>query len=455
MGPPTTILSLPNELLVAIAASGQHDHGPHTPVTSRSEWILSHLCRRFRDTIIAAPALWTNISISLSISWKKLQDRQQYEEILRLYLRRSIPLTVSVSLRIVVFFLAGVVELFTKWLHQIAPEMERVRSLSVDLGLEADDMGLALAPLRHLAAPNLVSLNITNHNTSSLLRCPFELFSSGTPKLSSVQLNGLLPFPIPSWMSSSSLTHLEVRAGQKDLIGDDTALLSSIVMRPIALVHLHLDLTGVVSTAPTDPQFRIPSLQSLSIHINENHNQLHLAFILDLFDCPVLTELAIAGSHGDQIFYLFQLLVPSVPRSTFPVLRSLSFIYEYAEGCSCREDTFLGSRIDHSNGTLLFPALSSLSLVGQCFTARLVKEILGAQALPWPHLKTLTLSPIKSISDVRKALQDAVQRSPLPIPKLRLGQALFFLEDWQDGRVDVEVFDPEEILKPFRKSCSW
>ncbi|KAK7062329.1 F-box domain-containing protein [Favolaschia claudopus] len=426
----TTILSLPNELLLAIAAAGQHDHGTHTSVDSRSEWILSHLCRRFRHATLAAPALWTNISISLSISWKKLQDRQHYEEILSLYLRRSIPLKVSVSLRVVIFFMAGVVELFTKWLHQIAPDMERVRSLSIDLGLQADDLGLAFAPLRYLAAPNLVYLDITNHNTNTLYRCPFELCSLGTPKLSSVRLDGLLPFPIPSC--------------------DDAALLSSIVARPIALVDLRLDLTGVASSAPTDPQFRIASLQSLRIHINENYNQPHLAFILDLFDCPALTELAIAGSHGDQIFYLFQL--PSVPRSTFPVLRSLSFIYEYAEGCSCREDTPLGSRIDDSNGMLLFPALSSLSLVGQCFTARLVKEILGAQALPWPHLKTLTVSPVNSISDVRKALQDAVQRSPQPIPKLRLGQALFFTEDWQDDRGHVEVFDPEEMLKPFRKS---
>ncbi|KAK7062295.1 F-box domain-containing protein [Favolaschia claudopus] len=451
MSPPTTILSLPNELVVAIAASGQHDRGTHKPVTTRSEWILSHLCHRFRHVIVAAPALWTNISISLSISWRKLQDRQQYEEILRLYLHRSIPLKVSVCLGIVIPSTDGVIELFTNWLHRVAPEMERVRSLSVDLGLHADDLGLAFAPLRHLAAPNLVHLDITNHNTNSLYRCPFELFSLGTPKLSCVRLDGFLPFPIPSWMSSSSITHLEVESGEKDLIGDDVAFLSSILMQPTALVHLRLDLTWDIQH--TDPRIRILSLQSLSIHINESQGPMHLVFILDLFDCPALTELAIAGSHGDQIFALLEL--PGFPRSSFPVLRSLSFIYRYAyaEGCSCWEDTLISPvhRTEHPNNTPLFPALSSLSLVGQCSTARLVRKILGAQPLPWPPLKTLTVSPIKGIPDVSKALQDAVQRSPQRIPKLRLGRALFLSEKWRESGVDVEVVDLEELVKPFRE----
>ncbi|KAK7062298.1 hypothetical protein R3P38DRAFT_2597335 [Favolaschia claudopus] len=441
-----TILSLPNELLIAIAAAGQEDTRSHSPTAQKSEWILSRLCRRLRNTVVGAPTLWTNIEGSRDYFNTPGHRVRRSGEILRLYLHRSIPLNVAVSLRIV----AGVdSETLADWIIQVAAEINRVESLSVVLASAQNEFTEEFAPLRCLAAPNLLHLEIANISTTSRQRCPLELFSAGAPKLSCVRMYGFFPSPVPPWVST--LTHLKIENESRQLFhtsADRRIYLSLIRTQPISLVHLHLDISMNFNTLPTDYQIHIPSLEFFAVHVDDTEGQEYLRDIMDFVDCPALTELVVIGSHGDQ--FLLVLNMSRFPRVSFPVLRALSLINLDEDGCSCEQDMPHPIRTISSHATPLFPALSSLAIINHCFTPQLVKEIMGPEALPWPSLRTLTLCPSENISGVRSAVGDAVRQSPQSIPILRLSPALLFPSDWVEGPLDaIEVVDLEEVVKPF------
>ncbi|KAK7062332.1 hypothetical protein R3P38DRAFT_2834739 [Favolaschia claudopus] len=437
-----TILSLPNELLIAIAAAGQEDISTHSSTAQKVEWTLSRLCRRLRNTVVGAPTLWTKIEVSCD-RLKDLAHSQRFSEILRLYLRRSVPLNVAVFLRERV----GDSEPLTDWIIQVAAEINRVKWLSVVLASAEDDFTQEFAPLRCLAAPNLLHLEIANISVESTGRRPLELFSAGARKLSFARMYGCFPSPIPPWVST--LTHLQIENGSHQHFhsaADEMIYLSLIRTQPISLVYLHLDISMNFNTLPTDYQIHIPSLEFFAVYIDDTEGQEYLRDIMDFVDCPALTELVVIGSHGDQL--LFVLNMSRFPRSSFPVLRSLSLIN--LDGCSCEQDMPHPTRTLSSHSTPLFPALSSLVIINHCFTPQLVKEIMGTEALPWPSLRTLTLCPSENISGVRSAVGDAVRQTPQSIPILRLSRALLFPLDWFEGRLDaIEVFDPEEVVKPF------
>ncbi|KAK7013131.1 hypothetical protein R3P38DRAFT_3008872 [Favolaschia claudopus] len=258
---------------------------------------------------------------------------------------------------------------------------------------------------------------------------------------------GFFPSPIPPWVST--LTHLKIENESRQLFhisADEMIYLSLIRTQPISLVHLHLDLS--VNTVPTDCQIHISTLQFFAVYIDDTEGQDYLRDIMDFVDCPALTELVVIGSHGDQL--LFVLNMSRFPRVSFPVLRSLSLINLDEDGCSCEQDMPHPTRTLSSHATPLFPALSSLVIINQCFTPQLVKEIMGTEALPWLNLKTLTLCPSENISGVRSAVGDAMRQTPQNIPMLRLSSALLFPSDWVEDRLDaIEVVDPEELVKPF------
>jgi hypothetical protein len=207
------------------------------------------------------------------------------------------------------------------------------------------------------------------------------------------------------------------------------------------LVHLHLDISWIFTPAR---QFHIPTLKFLHILVSDSEDEFYLLDMVDLFDTPALTEFIIDGTHGDQIFVLFN--SPSLPHSSFSALTSFSFINRYS--CSCESDGHHDFS-DTMSSPPLFPALSSLTLVHQCFTSDFVKYFLGPSSRPWPGLKTVTLCPKKDdYDDVWDALEDAVdskRQSGQPLPKLRLFRALSTLEAWQENAwqgngADVEVF---------------
>ncbi|KAJ7839568.1 hypothetical protein B0H14DRAFT_3869700 [Mycena olivaceomarginata] len=440
------IYSLPQELLVAIVTAEQEDRRARavglepTRTVFNSEWALSHTSRRFRDAIVGAPALWTLIEIDLD-----LPVFPGCVEILKLYLQRSNRCHLSVTLRSYSPEDHG----FTKGLSEILPHVERLWKFAIILYTRS--VAKVLAPLRDVGAPHLQNLEIVNLNGIGD-RIGAGLFASGAPRLSFLRIDGLkFQLPAPSW--TVALTHLELRESQR---ADDNSVLVAITAQCPSLVYLHVDLSWLRAEASHWP-FRISTLKSLNISVPADEYTFPLWAIIDLFETPALAEFIIEGAHGDQIVDLFS--SSSLPHVSFPALTTLSFIH--ISPCTCDVDLSLDMQMYYPPSAV-FPALSSLTLINQCFTSHFVKDILGQ---PWPQLQTLALCPPPIESEfadasvaVGKALRDTVRpdhNRRQRLPKLRLSPALLALEDWQDAGADVEVFDGVAVAESFQRLYSY
>ncbi|KAF7350427.1 hypothetical protein MVEN_01347700 [Mycena venus] len=382
------IYSLPDKLLIAIAAAGQEGRvADLRPGTSKTEWALSHVSCRGSDTIVGVSALWTLVESNL--------DASESVEILNLYLERSRSCNISA-----IFHRSTVLEynLLRERLSQaIIPHVNRIWSLKIVLNTQWE--------AEYLEFVN----DYTNHEYEW---STIEMFSCGAPRLGFLKMDRFLREPHDSGDPSNN------------------SLLVVLTAQCPLLVYLHLDMIWF-------PNVMIPNIC--------------WSYLIDLFNTPDLTEFIIDGAHGDQIFVLLN--SQSLPRPSFPALTSF---FINTKSCFCETDPALS----HAHlpflhtisfpALVLFPALSSLTLVRQCFTRNLVKYILGPTSQPWSQLKTLTLCPKEDTSDsVCDALKDAIaskRQHGQCLPKLRLSAALFSLEDWQVGGVDVEIFDLVHLL---------
>ncbi|KAF8213964.1 hypothetical protein K438DRAFT_2009084 [Mycena galopus ATCC 62051] len=420
-----SISSLPIELLEAIAAAGQegHDYGH----SFKAEWTLSQVSRRFRDIIIGARALWTEVATDFGYEGRV--------EILKLYLERSQPLSISVAMRH-----STLTDMrFDERLRQIVPHINRIWRLSI--ALDTYSMGL-LAPFRDLAAPKLRHLEIVKddllHRPSSLWPS-IQIFSAGAPKLTVLKMDGFKPhLPVPLW--TASLTRLEFWSGQ-DLVDEDaTPILSAITEQCTSLVHLYLDINWM---DPTGQPFHIPSLKTLHISTSDSEAEDYLLGIADLFNTPALTTFIIDNAYCAQILLLLN--AKSLPHASFPALTSFSLVNESI--CPCEENVPFSESI--SLPITLFPALSSVTLVNQCLAVTFVRDIIVSASQPWP-LKTITLCPQSNFLDgVSAALGDGIHsahQSGRTLPKFRVSPALFSLIQ-DDGKADVvEIFEPTQII---------
>jgi hypothetical protein len=433
-----TISSLPNELLVAIAAAGQEgrvsDLQNLKGFKSKSEWTLSHLSRRFREAIVNAPTLWTFVEVNLG--------DEGSVEIFKLYLERSRACHISVTLqyRLPHSSIPAVdmpPHLIAERIGQIVPHVNRIWRLHVAL-----KSNVIRTLFRYTQAPNLQHLEI--ENVFPYERGPVEIFSSGAPRLTSVKITGFkTQFPVPPW--TATLTDLELWMAWDSEDSDGTSFCVAFIAQCPLLVNLVLDTRNL---ALEGLHFHIPSLRSLRLLLWENGEEDDLVEALSVFDTPALTELVIANSHGHQIFVLFN--ATHLPHMSFPALTSLIF----TNGTwSCTDET------DHTISSpplLLFPALSSLSLINQCCTPNLINNIFGPSSQPWPLLEAVTLCPqTSSLVDVAGALRSALPSRHEPGQarlKWRLSPALFFMDEWREMGADAERFDPTEVLHSFESS---
>ncbi|KAJ6588271.1 hypothetical protein B0H19DRAFT_1247960 [Mycena capillaripes] len=410
-----TIYSLPNELLEAIAVAGQEGRVPDFQGAFKSEWTLSHISRHFREVIVGTPALWTLIET-------KLADKGSVE-ILKLYLARSGGHYICAALRgpsraDIHDVRVMDVRVMEERLGLIVPHIHRILRLSVVFTTQRWGRQL-LSPFRDIAAPNLQHLEIAKIGTAE--STPVELFSSGAPRLTFLKMDGFFPIPVPPW--AASLTHLEFRG--RPLV--DANLVEITALCP-SLIHFYLDF--IASYTPNS-RFRIPSLKFL--HLSIMNEWFDLLSLLDLFDAPAVTDIRIDGTHGKQICQFFN--SPAFPHASFPALTTFSFSNNW-----CAHTTEV-TRV--SPPLRLFPALSSLILIKQCFMRNLVDDLLSQ---PWPLLETVTLYPMESdVEEVCEALLAAIhakrQRGEL-LPKFRLSSSLFSGEAWRDAGADVEILDP-------------
>ncbi|KAJ6590991.1 hypothetical protein DFH09DRAFT_1273695 [Mycena vulgaris] len=431
------ILSLPNELLAEIVAVGQAEerieleqaltlsHRFHS-VALNLEWTLSHVSGRFREAIIGAPVLWTVVRTDFSCEFSI--------EISKLYLERSQGCKVWVTARD-----GG--HLFADHLSQIISHSSRIWRLALDSG--AKSVAAMLEAFRDVAIPALEHLEIQVDDMYD--KFPVELFSAGPPiALTHLKIDGFFPTsPLPQW--TATLTHLDLWRGD-GLDSDRKSFFMAIPTRCPSLVHLCIDMISFPSP-PNLARMSIPSLQSLHLVVYGDNGEDHLVGILGIFDTPAVTDLTIGFVHGDQICLLFD--STSLPDLTFSALTSLSFVNL---GCRCEGSELISNlRAIPSPPVRLFPALSSLTLVNVCFTSYIVQQILGPASKPWPRLGTVTICPHKNdLHDVGSALRGAIdsrRQRDQAVPKLRLSAPVFYHTYWDESGVDVELFDPAELVR--------
>ncbi|KAJ7481522.1 hypothetical protein FB451DRAFT_130316 [Mycena latifolia] len=324
---PSVILSLPDELLVAIAAMGQEggllfwESVNGYPNDFQSEWTLSHVSRRFRDVVIGAPTLWNVVETDLILEGSV--------EIFKLYLERSRPCKIRAHLRDCSRI--GVEpHLIAERLSHIIPHTHRIWRLGIVATVKS--MAAMLAVFRDAAVPALKRLEIEVED--KYFDCPLEIFSSSSPPaLTFLKMTGFTPhFPVPQW--TASLTHMELWRCQDEEDSYGHSFFAAIATQCPSLVHLYIDTTSIWNPQDMD-RFTIPSLKSLHIVICFDYDAPHLLAIVHLFDTPAVTDLTIDYAHGDDICVLFD--GASLPGSCFPAVRSLSFV---SHGCACEEETF-------------------------------------------------------------------------------------------------------------------
>ncbi|KAJ7356875.1 hypothetical protein DFH08DRAFT_802839 [Mycena albidolilacea] len=416
--PTTTISSLPYELLVAIAVAGQEDRVAESnweirTTTFKSEWTLSQLSHRFRDVIVGAPALWTLIETDF-ISEGSV-------EILNLYLERSRASKLSIMLCQQWSSRAVGERLLLTGTNHIVPHVHRIQRLRILLEKRwAWDM---LALFRDEAAPHLQHLEIV---CATLDETPLVMFSSGVPRLDFLKIDG---FILQSPAAAFALTHLELR---KDWCIDPAYptlnQYAALTAQCPLLEYLQLDVNWVPEEAP---RFLIPTLKYLRISI-PGEDADYLLAVVGIFDAPALTELIFDGTHGDQIAFL--LGRKTLPHSIFPALTSLTFLLRDSCGCESANENLPSHTI--SSPPAIFPALSRLTLINQCFTEHLIQDMLGPASHPWPLLKTITLGAVDdSFEKVGAAVEDPMdskrQRGE-PVPEVQLLQ-LLSRENWSEN----------------------
>ncbi|KAJ7356676.1 hypothetical protein DFH08DRAFT_1047468 [Mycena albidolilacea] len=225
-------------------------------------------------------------------------------------------------------------------------------SNAVEEGFLIGDRDLEmLVPFRDETAPYLQHLEIVYASRNDELPS-LVMFSSRAPRLNSLKVDGFA-LQLPAAALTASLTHLELRR-QQDLDINNFAM-------KIGFTSLHISIAEEACE--------------------------YLLEIIDIFDTPALTELVIRGTHGDQIPLL--LCSMGLPHSSFPALTTLSFIY--TGSCNCEISDENRPSLAISSPLIVFPALSHLTLINQCYTEHLIRDILGPASESWPLLKIITL----------------------------------------------------------------
>ncbi|KAJ7661692.1 hypothetical protein B0H17DRAFT_1094263 [Mycena rosella] len=406
---PPSLLSLPNELLVAIIAVGQEARLPDDDF--KPEWTMSRVSSRLRALTIGAPELWTLVEIALHAGFGRAVEKS------KLYLERSQRCKVWAAVRGQPMHQFSWSDprvekrLVAERLGHILPHTHRIWRL--DIIAESVSMNAIGAMFRDAAAPSLEHLQIVPPPNFRRDRshAVLEIFTAGAPPaLAVLKLSGfMLVFPTPQW--TASLVRLEMQRGGGIVWVDEESFTATTTPWP-SLDFLHIDTSLLYSLT-------IPSLRSLH--------------------APALVELTIHHGHG-AVFDATALPTIFVK---FPALSSLSFV---STGCNCEEGMppmHLPSQFPPLH---LFPALSSLTLINQCptITTNMLEHFLG----PAPLLDTVTVCPPKdTIENVYTALQAVIcskRGSAQAIPKFRFPRARFEQSYWTANGVGVELFDATE-----------
>ncbi|KAJ7628386.1 hypothetical protein FB45DRAFT_918156 [Roridomyces roridus] len=421
------ILRFPDELLVEIVASGRQT----SVYILSSEWVMSHVCRRFRYAVTAASTLWTQVTLDLC--------RDKSAELARLYLQRSAACRIEMNL-------CAMDELqVPKGIHYLIPHISRIARLTI--AFETHQAFYTIIEyFRDVALPSLEHLEITSNteDDGTGLDPPLDFPPLQMPKITSLEMTRCIPsFPPPQWMVA--LTHLHLRDNACPT-GDQLDIFRFITRQHPSLLYLYLDLSkfgfgpgkGITSR----------SLTHLDLQFDEAFSD-GLSYELASFDTPHLTHLGLHCTHGDQLASLFNSTRPT--QSPFPAVTSLTFTNLGQLSCDCDNEELYGYQRITTPPRRLFPVMSSLTLIRECFTPRIISDLLGPSSQPWPLLEVLAPRPrVADEENLYAALQDVVrwkrsQEGPLPL--FKLSPNLLNRQFWVENGVNVGLLENDDGFK--------
>ncbi|KAJ7724206.1 hypothetical protein B0H16DRAFT_1895539 [Mycena metata] len=439
------ILLLPEEILVAIAAAGQDNNRHILEWNSgnrfKVEWALSRVSRQIRAAIIDAATLWTIVDTELC--------RRGWLEILGLYLERSRGCDLSATFRCnadrsmprtwlqLALMLMRLLPQLGRF-FRLLPHLPRLSRLTL-IGSTPTSLHMLFSVFLNLAAmPNLQQLEIVldSVDPQHQSRVTLDAFCTTPPKLASLRTKGFIPYH-PRQTLMAFLTNLEV--WRDEGLGNLPADWFEELVSGCPLVRVSVPSTWLSPTG--HGRVCIPTLKSLHISCRGREGGTDWLDSLQYFDAPALTNVTLDHTHGTQICALFN--PGNLPDEPFPALTSLSFLHHR---CTCSEG-WRGTNL--SPPLNLFPALSSISLINQCFTADVVRAMFNPASPRWSGLTNVTLVPRDALEDVFSALEDAVHSNlerGQTLPKLTLSPALFDRQFWTENRVDVELFGPMDVI---------
>ncbi|KAJ7603792.1 hypothetical protein FB45DRAFT_1070967 [Roridomyces roridus] len=291
-----------------------------------------------------------------------------------------------------------------KGLQYLSPHVGRIARLTIAVNSH-EVLDTVLASFRNVAMPSLQHLEISSKYDIDLVDndlSPLQLRIIFSFKIACCTLS----FPPPQWMVG--LTHLDLR-GYPYPAPENSDIFRRITKELSSLVYLYVDLSTV--TFISGGGIVSQSLTHLDLELHESDEESEaLSNELSSFNTPHLTHLGLHGTHGDQLSLLFNSTQPAQAR--LPAVSSLTFTHlDRPVVCTCEVE---GSYRDHYKPIAaplkLFPVVSSLTLVDECFTPRIVSDLLGHGSQPWPLLDVLALRPKPSEAEkLYTALQDVVR----------------------------------------------
>ncbi|KAJ7608331.1 hypothetical protein FB45DRAFT_946454 [Roridomyces roridus] len=384
---------------------------------------MSDVCRRSRHAVINASVLWRWAMADLS--------RVGSVERFKLYIERSAPCKIRVSLS------AGPSDIEAQSLRALDTDcVARVAALYIRFA-SRQALDTMLHPFRNVAAPSLSILDIRNSEWCKGTADPvIDLSVLNAASLWGLVLLGCICSPhIPDSMRSS-LVHLRVlhSAALHDMdlwasLFEDS---SSRALR--SLTSLYLDWCGRIPLShPLNRAFVSHSLTHLSLELY-GQTEDAVMHILTAFTMPALTHLSIHNVHGTHISAICN---ADSPFSRLPSLKWLAFI-----------NTLGDSRIrNHNHIPITRPLhalakLTTLILINQCFTARILSDLFGPTSEPCPFLGILAVWPLDwDVDEVYGVLREVVRckRScwPEEVPVLGLSPDLYARAFWEENTVEV------------------
>ncbi|KAJ7603803.1 hypothetical protein FB45DRAFT_1044472 [Roridomyces roridus] len=239
-------------------------------------------------------------------------------ELLRLYLERSAPCDIEITLR-------AMDDLpVPKGLQYLSPHIARIARLTIVVRTH-QALDTILASFRNVAMPSLENLDIESHRDIDLL----DMSPLNSPNITSLKMTRCTPaFPPPQWMVA--LTHLHLKNNPYP-VRETSDIFRFMTTQLPSLIYLYLDLTKGAFGSGNGIVYQSLAHVELVFHESETNALFNQ---LASFDTPHLTHLSLHHIHGDQFSCLLDSTQPA-SRLTFPAVTSLTLANLDGRDCHC------------------------------------------------------------------------------------------------------------------------